>query len=86
MDRVWICNLDGSKFTEHILHPKSRQGDEYVSELNTHPETVCGITYDSLPNIVGYYPAEKNWYYDHERDDVIICDECLDTPIRVLIS
>lgn len=45
--------------------------------------TVCGITYESLPVTnqaemdAGYDTPDKDWYYDHDRDDVVRClDGC----------
>lgn len=48
-----------------------------------HKNTLCGIDLESLRTPVGIDPTsdpdtyDPNWYYEHERDDVIGCIDCL---------
>lgn len=71
MEKIWVCELDGSEFTEHFLSPTS------IDE-----RTICGITYDSLPvSPQSLFEPEKNWFSDHDRNDVIKCAICFSTAI-----
>lgn len=71
MEKIWVCELDGSEFTEHLLSPTS------IDE-----RTICGITYDSLPvSPESLFEPEKNWFSDHDRNDVVKCVYCFSTTM-----
>lgn len=62
----------------------------YIVPLGTHDlvahrttdmgaTTLCGLRYEDWPDLPGTPDGEhdKDWYADHDRDDVTTCGECV---------
>lgn len=79
--RVYTCEADGSNFTEHLLN---HYRDNEITLCHKTYETAAPAfskkqleRFKSLSAIsIEELKKEKNWFYEHDRDDVEMCISC----------